>query len=232
MNIDIFSLANSKQPSLSLNKHQFDSVRRNQKFSERLNFSHKSEKLGYWYSPSKKCNDLFHTSNNTSNNRRGSSSKGLRRNPVTTRQFYSYCDSNNPVIPRQFSDNDKYFIHRVADPLLLLEHVKNLLQQGNINNARRTLELGSIRYPWSRQILKLMMAIAPGQVLRTGEKTSGRKKEFKWIREHGDKYRGQWVALDGDDLIGFAPTLKNLLAKASSGDQQGRPIFVHYLMPE
>ena len=222
MSMELFPLTKSKQPDLSGSEHQID--------SERLNFPNKSEMLGY--SPSEKCNDRFHISNNIFFNRRVRRSKSLGHNPATTRQFFGYCDSNNPVIPKQLSFYDKYFNPRGTEPLSLLEHVKSLLQQGNINNARRALELGSILYPWSRKISKLLVAITPGQVLQTGETTTGRKKEFKWMKEHRDEYRGQWVALDGDRLIGSAPTLKKLLAKASSVDQQGRPAFVHYFMPE
>ncbi len=27
------------------------------------------------------------------------------------------------------------------------------------------------------------------------------EKEWRWIREHREEYRGQWVALDGDKLV-------------------------------
>ena len=29
-------------------------------------------------------------------------------------------------------------------------------------------------------------------------------KESEWVRQHRDEYRGQWVVLDGDRLIGHA----------------------------
>lgn len=29
----------------------------------------------------------------------------------------------------------------------------------------------------------------------------GREEELKWLRSHGSEYRGQWVALQGGDLL-------------------------------
>ena len=115
---------------------------------------------------------------------------------------------------------------------LLIECVKELLSQQRIRDARHTLELGSIRCPENLQIANLLRAIAPGRVSQTGSASIGRERETTWIKQHGHKYRGLWVALDEDRLIAFATTLKELLADMDTTDEREQPPFVQHLLSE
>ncbi|MGH9766713.1 MAG: DUF5678 domain-containing protein [Blastocatellia bacterium] len=45
-----------------------------------------------------------------------------------------------------------------------------------------------------------------------------RTKENEWLRQHGAKYAGQWVALDGDRLLGHGNDLKKV---AEAAEQSG-----------
>ncbi len=40
-----------------------------------------------------------------------------------------------------------------------------------------------------------------------------RAKEWAWLAQHGDKYAGQWVALDGDNLLSHGLDLKEVMAQ-------------------
>ncbi len=116
--------------------------------------------------------------------------------------------------------------------LTLIKHVKDLLQQEKIHDARHALELGSIRFPDNHQIVKMLRAISPGRASTTDHVSSGCKKEMAWIKQHGSKYRGQWIALDEDRLVSSAPTLKILLTEIVSEHDQGNTPLVQYLLPE
>ena len=117
-----------------------------------------------------------------------------------------------------------------AQSLLLIEQVKHMLDQQKVRDARRILEIGSIRYPASRQIVSLLQAISPGRVSSTGLAISGRERETAWIKQNGHKYRGKWIALDENHLIGFAPTLKELLVKLNTRTERETVPFVLKLM--
>ena len=119
-----------------------------------------------------------------------------------------------------------------AQSFLSIERVKHLLGQQKIRDARRTLELASVRYPADAQIASLLRAISPGRVSPTGRAAASRERETAWIRQHGHKYRGQWIALDEDRLIAFAPTLKELLADMDATDEREEPPFIQHLLSE
>ncbi len=119
-----------------------------------------------------------------------------------------------------------------ARPFLLIERVKKLLGQQKIRDARRTLEIGSIRHPEDRQIASLLRAISPGRVSPTGWASTGRERETTWIKQHGYEYRGKWIALDEDRLIALADTLNELLAKLDTSSERKKPPFIQHLMSE
>ncbi len=119
-----------------------------------------------------------------------------------------------------------------AQPFLLIERVKHLLDQHKIRDARNALEIGLSRYPASRQIASLLRAISPGRVSPTGWALSGRERETAWIKQHGHKYRGKWIALDKDHLIAFATTLSELLANLDTRIERQKTPFVQHLMSE
>ena len=50
-----------------------------------------------------------------------------------------------------------------------------------------------------------------------------------WVREHRDKYGGQWVALDGDRLIAHSPASDEVFAAARVDG--ARMPFVTYIEP-
>jgi hypothetical protein len=43
---------------------------------------------------------------------------------------------------------------------------------------------------------------------------------FKWINEHGNEYPGEWLALDGDNLLAHGPDLAKVAAAARAADVQ------------
>ncbi|MEP7340221.1 MAG: hypothetical protein ABI977_20980 [Acidobacteriota bacterium] len=45
-----------------------------------------------------------------------------------------------------------------------------------------------------------------------------RSREFAWLEQHRAEYIGQWVALEGDQLLHHTPSLKELFAVANRGD--------------
>lgn len=53
-----------------------------------------------------------------------------------------------------------------------------------------------------------------------------RAQEIEWIAKHRCQYLGQWVALDGDRLIGHGDDPRSLVEKARSEGVE-RPLIIH-----
>ena len=66
---------------------------------------------------------------------------------------------------------------------------------------------------------------APPRVKSVPVTDRPRDAEFAWLRAHAQEYVGQWVALDGANLLGAAPGLKDLLARMTPADRALKPLF-------
>jgi hypothetical protein len=94
--------------------------------------------------------------------------------------------------------------------------------------------------PWEEQ-QKLLRALAdetpPRPAGRRGRRVpppvpyKDRSREFKWLREQGAAYVGQWVALEGDQLIASGASGVEAMAAARA---QGvdRPLLVQVEPPD
>ena len=53
-----------------------------------------------------------------------------------------------------------------------------------------------------------------------------RTRELNWLHEHRHEYAGQWVVLDGDQLLGSGSDPSSLLAQARAAGSM-RPLVIH-----
>jgi hypothetical protein len=58
------------------------------------------------------------------------------------------------------------------------------------------------------------------------EETPDRSRELKWIKEHRKEFAGQWVALDGDRLLGHGTSSREVIAAARQSGVES-PFIVH-----
>ena len=94
---------------------------------------------------------------------------------------------------------------------VILERARHMLGRQRIRDARELLRLGAANYPEDEQIARLLRAISPGRVSRVGGSVPDRTKEMAWIRENGNRYRNQWVAIEGSELLACASSLRQLV---------------------
>ena len=65
----------------------------------------------------------------------------------------------------------------------------------------------------------------PPRVKRSTRKDVDRGPEFRWLKEQGHSYLGQWVALSGETLVAYSSTLKELLAKLEGKELKRTPLI-------
>lgn len=60
--------------------------------------------------------------------------------------------------------------------------------------------------------------VPTGSAARGNPLHRDRSREFAWLEQHRAEYLGQWVALEGDQLLYHTPDLKELFREANQGD--------------
>lgn len=114
----------------------------------------------------------------------------------------------------------------------LLAEAKRLLNEQRIGDARSTLKFGARLCPNNKEITRLLRAVSPGQVIKIKSTKANPKREIAWLRQHGENYRGQWLAISGDELLASASTLKSVLEKLKQRKGMDEPSLIQYIVPE
>jgi len=76
-----------------------------------------------------------------------------------------------------------------------------------------------------------MKQATASRVKRSSKKDVDRSPEFRWLAAHGEEYRGQWVAISGDQLVAHSDSLKALLEDLKTRTFVRKPLL-HKLVCE
>ena len=135
----------------------------------------------------------------------------------------SYNQPPAPTVARQRTRTHIF-------PVAVLAKAKALLNEHNVQEAVRLLEIGVTQFPDDLRIAKLLQIISPnGKAKRVNMVAKSRQDEMLWIRRHGDKYRGHWIALDGSTLIAFKDTLRLLLQEVNRKSRSEKTPLIQYI---
>ena len=87
-----------------------------------------------------------------------------------------------------------------------LAEIRALLARDDLRGARaRSEELARLHPEW-QEVRDAAIVLAPPRAWSTGKATGrDRSQEMEWLREHGEEYTGNWVALRGAKLLGADP---------------------------
>lgn len=113
-----------------------------------------------------------------------------------------------------------------APPYLAL--ARRLLERDDIEAARTMLDAVPLDVPEVHEVQRLRTLLAPPRVTSIPARDADRSREYRWFRQNWHNYRGQWVALDGDQVLASARTLKELRETLKTLNL-ARPPLVHRL---
>lgn len=87
----------------------------------------------------------------------------------------------------------------------------SLIEREQINLARKILDALSVGRLENPMIVQLRKTLAVPTTRTSQKQDVDRQRDFGWIRDHAQEYRGQWVALDNGQLLATAASLRELL---------------------
>jgi hypothetical protein len=89
-----------------------------------------------------------------------------------------------------------------------LRCLRALLEDGNVEGARRLIADMAPRWPESTEVQHFARVLAsPKARWVPGKRGRSMDKDFAWLREHAREYQGQWVAVYDGRLIAAGPRL-------------------------
>lgn len=100
--------------------------------------------------------------------------------------------------------------------------IRSLLEEGRISEAQALLAIAGPLVPLDS---KLREVLAPPRIRAVDRRDTDRSSDFEWLRANGAQYRGQWVALEGGQLVAAAPSLKELREQLSGLPDTARPLI-------
>ena len=105
-----------------------------------------------------------------------------------------------------------------------VEAVRLLLANGEAGAARRTAAAGAAQFPDHAWLKKTDRIINPKRIVSQPADAPDRSLEFAWLREHGARYRGSWVALLADELLASSPELDDVLLEVRGRGLESRAL--------
>jgi len=106
--------------------------------------------------------------------------------------------------------------------------VRSLVEGDKIEAARKLLAVALRRAPAARELLKVADVLAPARVESVSRTDRERSQEYSWLKRNAAAYAGRWVAVDGEQLVASASTLKELLEQIRQLNRSHPPL-VHRL---
>ena len=101
----------------------------------------------------------------------------------------------------------------------------SLMEREQITLARKALDALPVGLLADPIIIRLRKMLAVPITKTSQKRDTDRTLDYQWIRDHAQDYRGQWVALDNGQLLGAAPSLRELLDRVKPLHSELRPLL-------
>jgi hypothetical protein len=95
-----------------------------------------------------------------------------------------------------------------------LQHLRDLLEEGDVEGARAWVRGLEERWPESGRVRHYAHVLAPPEA-RVRSDIKGRRldQEWEWLRQHGHEYPGCWLAVFEDQLVAADPDYHAVVAQ-------------------
>jgi hypothetical protein len=95
-----------------------------------------------------------------------------------------------------------------------LQHLRDLLEKGDVEGARAWVRGLEKRWPESERVRHYAHVLAPPKArVRSDVKGRPLDREWEWLRQHGHEYPGCWLAVFEDQLVAADPDYHLVVAQ-------------------
>jgi hypothetical protein len=109
-----------------------------------------------------------------------------------------------------------------------LRHLRDLLEEGHVEEARHFVNELAIRWPDAERVRHYAHVLAPPVArVRSDIKPRSFTREWEWLKENGHEYPGCWLAIYEDRLVAADPDRQVVVAKAREELGQEGALLYH-----
>jgi hypothetical protein len=109
-----------------------------------------------------------------------------------------------------------------------LQHLRDLLDAGNVDGARRFIKELEVRWPASERVRHYARVLAPPTVrMRSDIKVRPLDREWEWLRQHAHEHPGCWLAVLRGQLVAADPDGSVVRSKAREIPGVDRPLIYY-----
>lgn len=104
--------------------------------------------------------------------------------------------------------------------------IRELAGTDRVGGARKVLQEALQKFPDDPALTRWKELLGPARVIGIVPSSGhNRDAELCWLDTYGPIYRGQWVAVLGDSLIGHADRLQDLISQVEKRPLERKPIY-------
>lgn len=115
----------------------------------------------------------------------------------------------------------------ISDDSSYGSRIQKLVEQDRVGGARLLVEEALRERPNDPDLLSWNEILAPGRVFGRKPVNFDGTVEQRWIAKEAGRYKDQWVAVLGDELLAHAPTLQELSTKLKQLAPKNLPVVHH-----
>ena len=114
-------------------------------------------------------------------------------------------------------------------PESYVARIRDLVEREHVASARRLVQEARQRFPQDPTLARWHELLSPAKLLgRSPASGIDRTAEIRWLEAHGPAYRGEWVAVSGERLLGHSRNLEELMSALRRNPATPRPLL-HYI---
>ena len=116
----------------------------------------------------------------------------------------------------------------IPEPPSYSDRIRERIEADDVMGARALVAEALERGESDKNVLYWKEVLAPAKMIGFGERDIDRTPDLRWLEEHAQDYRGQWVALLGGKLLTHSTSFEEVVSILRR-DKPKHPPLVEYI---